>query len=136
VICDVHMLDESGGALARWIRATQPAVAKRTFAVREAVGRLDIARERLKRSREETISRLSPAIEFRSGETGEHVERIGHGAQGLGRRLGCDESRLYRPALARDDALQIMHGGRGTQFDTEVLDTFVASRHDGGVAAQ
>jgi putative two-component system response regulator len=44
----------------------------------------------LRRSREETIRRLSLAIEFRSRETGEHVERIGSGAALIARRLRLD----------------------------------------------
>jgi putative two-component system response regulator len=44
----------------------------------------------LRRSREETIRRLSLAIEFRSRETGEHVERIGNGAALIARRLRLD----------------------------------------------
>jgi putative two-component system response regulator len=44
----------------------------------------------LRRSREETIRRLSLAIEFRSRETGEHVERIGSGAGLIARRLRLD----------------------------------------------
>jgi putative two-component system response regulator len=66
-------------------------VDERTAALRDAVQRLEGAQEDLKRSREETISRLSLAIEFRSNETGEHVERIGLGAKRLSRRLGYDE---------------------------------------------
>jgi len=41
----------------------------------------------VRRSREETIRRLSLAIEFRSRETSEHVERIGDGAAVLARRM-------------------------------------------------
>jgi putative two-component system response regulator len=44
----------------------------------------------LRRSREETIRRLSLAIEFRSRETGEHVERIGSGAGLIARRMHLD----------------------------------------------
>jgi putative two-component system response regulator len=214
-------------------------VDERTSALRDAVRRLELAREDLRRSREETISRLSLAIEFRSHETGAHVERIGVGAQHLGRRLGFDEAwcemikvsavlhdvgkigipdgillkpgvltpdersrmqehaeigyrmladsgielldvaaliarthhewvdgagyptglagdeipiegritavadvfdalthdRLYRSALPVGDALEIMDRGRGRQFDTDVLDTFVASRHELEVAS-
>jgi putative two-component system response regulator len=214
-------------------------VAERTSALRDAIQRLEVAQQHLKRSRAETISRLSLAIEFRSNETGQHVERIGHAAQRLSRRLGYDESwcetikvsavlhdvgkigipdgillkpdvltaderrrmqdhaeigyrllagsgiellevaakiarthhervdgtgypnglardeipiegritavadvfdalthdRLYRPALPLDDALEIMRGGRGTQFDAGVLDTFLASREDWGMTA-
>jgi putative two-component system response regulator len=209
-------------------------VNERTSALRDAIQRLELTQESLKRSREETISRLSLAIEFRSNETGEHVERIGLGAQRLGRQLGYDESwcemikvsavlhdvgkigipdgillkpgalsaderrrmqehaeigyqlltgsgielldvaakiarthhewvdgggypnglagdeipiegrvtavadvfdalthdRLYRSALPVDEALAIMRGGRGTQFDAEVFDTFMANRHE------
>ncbi len=52
-------------------------VTERTSALRQAVDRLETSRVELTRSREETIQRLSLAIEFRSHETGEHVERIG-----------------------------------------------------------
>jgi len=56
----------------------------------------------LRRSREETIRRLSLAIEFRSRETGEHVERIGSGAALIARRLRlppgrCELIRLAAP---------------------------------------
>jgi putative two-component system response regulator len=54
----------------------------------------------LRRSREETIRRLSLAIEFRSRETGEHVERIGTGAALIGRRLRLDPGRCERIRLA------------------------------------
>jgi putative two-component system response regulator len=213
-------------------------VDERTSALRDAIQRLEVTQKNLKRSREETISRLSLAIEFRSNETGEHVERIGLGAQRLGRQLGYDKSwcetikvsavlhdvgkigipdgillksgalsdderrrmqehaeigyqllsgsgielldiaakiarthhewidgtgypsglagdeipiegritavadvfdalthdRLYRPALPLDTALEILCDGRGTQFDPDVLDTFMASRHEWGVS--
>jgi putative two-component system response regulator len=213
-------------------------VEERTSALRNAIERLEIAQEEIKLSRAETISRLSLAIEFRSNETGAHVERIGRGTQQLGRQLGFDESwcemirvsavlhdvgkigipdgillkpgaltttercrmqehaemgyqlltgsgielldvaaqiarthheridgtgypsgllgneipiegritavadvfdalthdRLYRPALPVDEALTIMHGGRGTHFDADVLDTFMANGHNFGIA--
>jgi HD-GYP domain-containing protein (c-di-GMP phosphodiesterase class II) len=32
--------------------------------------------------------------------------------------------RVYRPAFARERALEIMREGRGTQFDAAVLDAF------------
>jgi putative two-component system response regulator len=58
--------------------------------------------EELRRSREETIRRLSLAIEFRSRETGDHVERIGKGAALLARKLGvsawrCELIRVAAP---------------------------------------
>ena len=49
--------------------------------------------EDLRRSQQETIRRLSLAIEFRSRETSEHVERIGEGAALLARGLGLDPVR-------------------------------------------
>jgi putative two-component system response regulator len=64
--------------------------------------RVEERTEELRRSREETIRRLSLAIEFRSRETGEHVERIGNGAAVIGRRLRlkpgrCELIRLAAP---------------------------------------
>jgi diguanylate cyclase (GGDEF)-like protein len=35
-------------------------------------------------------------------------------------------NRVYRPALARDDAIAVMRDGRGTHFDPLVLDLFLA----------
>jgi putative two-component system response regulator len=54
----------------------------------------------LRRSREETIRRLSLAIEFRNRETGEHVERIGNGAGLIARRLRLDPGRCELIRLA------------------------------------
>ena len=54
----------------------------------------------LRRSREETIRRLSLAIEFRSRETGEHVERIGTGAAVIARRMGINPGRCELIRLA------------------------------------
>ena len=56
--------------------------------------------QELRRSREETIRRLSLAIEFRSRETGEHVERIGSGAALVARRLRLDPGRCELIRLA------------------------------------
>lgn len=39
--------------------------------------------------------------------------------------------RVYRPAMPRDEALAIMHDGRGTHFDPDVLDAFLAMLDDG-----
>jgi putative two-component system response regulator len=54
--------------------------------------RVDERTRELAESREEMIRRLSLAIEFRSKETGEHVERIGEGAGLLARTLGLQPS--------------------------------------------
>jgi putative two-component system response regulator len=75
-------------------------VAERTSALREAVERLQASERELTRSREETIQRLSLAIEFRSHETGAHVERIGTGAERVSRRLGLDEQRCEMVRVA------------------------------------
>jgi putative two-component system response regulator len=121
-------------------------VTERTSALRLAVDRLETSRGELTRSREETIKRLSLAIEFRSHETGEHVERIGRNSAFVARHLGFERSRcemmrlaaaladvfdalthdrVYRPALPLEEAVGIMARSRGRQFDPDVLDTFV-----------
>jgi putative two-component system response regulator len=84
-------------------------VAERTSALREAVERLERQERELSRSREETIRRLSLAIEFRSHETGAHVERIGTTAELVARRLGHDDTRceMIRVAAALHDVGKI-----------------------------
>jgi putative two-component system response regulator len=62
--------------------------------------RVEERTQELRRSREETIRRLSLAIEFRSRETGEHVERIGNGAALIARRLRLDPGRCELIRLA------------------------------------
>ena len=62
--------------------------------------RVEERTQELRRSREETIRRLSLAIEFRSRETGEHVERIGNGAAVVARRLRLDPARCELIRLA------------------------------------
>jgi cyclic di-GMP phosphodiesterase len=51
-------------------------VRERTAALREAFERLERSAGQLRRSRAETIQRLSRAVEFRDPETGHHVERM------------------------------------------------------------
>lgn len=48
------------------------------------------ARDDLSRSREETIWRLTGAIEARSGDTGAHAERMSHTCAVLAERMGMD----------------------------------------------
>jgi putative two-component system response regulator len=62
--------------------------------------RVEERTQELRRSREETIRRLSLAIEFRSRETGEHVERIGNGAAVIARRLRLNPGRCELVRLA------------------------------------
>jgi cyclic di-GMP phosphodiesterase len=65
--------------------------------------------EELRHTREETIRRLSLAIEFRNQETGEHVDRIGVGAELIARRLGLPDERceLIRVAAPLHDVGKI-----------------------------
>jgi response regulator RpfG family c-di-GMP phosphodiesterase len=75
-------------------------------ALSEAVERREASERELSRSREETIQRLSLAIEVRSHETGARVERIGVGAERVSRRLGLGEQRcemLRLAAVLHDD---------------------------------
>jgi putative two-component system response regulator len=71
--------------------------------------RVEARTRELRNSREETIRRLSLAIEFRSKETGEHVERIGEGAGLLARNLGLQPalSELIRVAAPLHDVGKI-----------------------------
>lgn len=62
--------------------------------------RVEARTQELRRSREETIRRLSLAIEFRSRETGEHVERIGNGAALIARGLRLNPGRCELIRLA------------------------------------
>jgi putative two-component system response regulator len=48
------------------------------------------ALERLRRANEETVRRLSKAVEFRDPETGSHIERMSHYCALLAGRLGLD----------------------------------------------
>lgn len=212
----------------------QVAVEERSRELADVVDRLERSRHELWRSRQETIHRLSRALELRDAETGGHVERIAEGSAllagklGLGRRRveliraaspmhdvgkigipdeillkpgrldpsernsmerhaligfrilsGSDSDlldlaaqialthherfdgsgypcglrgeeilfegrlvavadvfdalthdRVYRPAYALDEALEIMHTGRGTQFDPDILDALLGSVGD------
>ena len=67
-------------------------VAERTAELQQAVWRLEKARLEIARSREEAINRLVLAIDFRSRETGGHVQRIGRAAGLVAARLGLDEA--------------------------------------------
>jgi putative two-component system response regulator len=84
-------------------------VAERTAELQQAVLRLEQARAEIARSREETINRLVLAIEFRSLETGQHVERIGHAAGLVAARLGLDTARceMIRTAAPLHDVGKI-----------------------------
>jgi putative two-component system response regulator len=38
--------------------------------------------------------------------------------------------RIYKPALPHEDAVRLMHKGRGTRFDPDVLDAFLDAREE------
>jgi putative two-component system response regulator len=80
-------------------------VLERTSALRDAVAGLERTEQELRRSREETIHRLARAAEFRSEETGRHIERVGHYCALLAERLGLplDRRELLRLASPLHD---------------------------------
>jgi putative two-component system response regulator len=66
------------------------AVTERSRELAETVARLERSRHELHRSRQETIHRLSRAVELRDAETGGHIERIGENSALLAERLGIE----------------------------------------------
>jgi PAS domain S-box-containing protein len=58
------------------------------------------AEESLRRSREETIRRLTRAAEFRDDETGAHIERMSQYCELIGRRLGLGRARCEQLRIA------------------------------------
>jgi putative two-component system response regulator len=64
------------------------------------------ALERLRRANEETVRRLSKAVEFRDPETGSHIERMSHYCALLAGRLGLDPD-LMRVASGLHDVGKI-----------------------------
>jgi putative two-component system response regulator len=66
-------------------------VEERTRALRESVLRLGTLAGELRRSREETIRRLSRAGEYRDEATGAHVTRVGRMSASLARSLGLPD---------------------------------------------
>ena len=68
----------------------EQAVRQRTAQLEEAVASLERSRHELRVSREETIRRLSRAVEYRDEETGGHIERMSRYCGLLADRLGLD----------------------------------------------
>jgi PAS domain S-box-containing protein len=58
------------------------------------------AQTSLRRSREETIRRLSRAAEFRDDETGAHIERVSHSCELIASRLKLDPKRCEQLRIA------------------------------------
>jgi putative two-component system response regulator len=68
-------------------------VKERTSELWNAIRDLESTQEDLRRSREETIRRLSIAAEFRDDETGRHVQRMSRYCALLAHELGADTER-------------------------------------------
>lgn len=64
--------------------------------LRQGVSKLERAAESFQLSQEETLRRLTRAIELRSHETGDHIERVGRFAELLARRVGLDDDQCAR----------------------------------------
>jgi putative two-component system response regulator len=77
----------------------------RTVELRGAIKRLEEAEQEVRSSREETVHRLAKAIEFRSAETGRHIERMSLYSGLLARRIGLEPQRceLIQTASAMHD---------------------------------
>jgi putative two-component system response regulator len=80
-------------------------IRERTLALESTVKRLVRTQQQLRRSREETIHRLTAAAEFRHDETARHIQRMSQYCALLARRLGLDQDRceLIRAASPMHD---------------------------------
>lgn len=98
--------------------------------LRESIGKLESSEHALALSQEETIMRLSIAVETRDQETGDHIERMGRYCALLAEKSGWDEQRceLLRIAaplhdvgkIAIPDAILLKPGGLTDQERTEM----------------
>jgi putative two-component system response regulator len=68
-------------------------VRERTAELWNAIRHLETTQENLRRSREETVKRLSIAAEFRDDETGRHIQRMSRYCGLLAREMGADSER-------------------------------------------
>jgi putative two-component system response regulator len=109
----------------------EAAVAERSRELADTVARLERSRHELHRSRQETIHRLSRAVELRDAETGGHIERIGENTALLGARLGLDRDtvNLLRAASPMHDVGKIgipdeilLKPGKLTAAEREVME--------------
>ncbi|MGH2700100.1 MAG: HD domain-containing phosphohydrolase [Actinomycetota bacterium] len=80
-------------------------IRERTAELWNAIRHLETTQEELRRSREETVKRLSIAAEFRDDETGRHIQRMSRYCALLARELGVDSERgeLIRVASQMHD---------------------------------
>jgi PAS domain S-box-containing protein len=103
--CEYRMLAKDGRLV--WIRDQAVAI-RNNGAPHHLQGLMyDVSAEKeaqasLRRSREETIRRLSRAVEFRDDETGAHIERVSRYCELIAARLGlepqlCEQLRIASP---------------------------------------
>ena len=80
-------------------------IKERTTELWNAIRHLETTQENLRRSREETVKRLSMAAEFRDDETGRHIQRMSRYCALLAREMGADSERgeLIRVASQMHD---------------------------------
>ncbi|HEX9824087.1 MAG TPA: response regulator [Actinomycetota bacterium] len=90
------------------LRELGETVAERTMALRIASEQLAAATGESRKHEEDAFARLQHALSIRHDETGRHVERVGHLAELLGRRLGLSgDSEGLRVAAALHDVGKI-----------------------------
>lgn len=90
-------------------RRLESMVKERTAELWKAVASLERTEQELRRSREETIQRLSIAAEFRDDETARHVQRMGRYCALIAKNLDVDSERceLLRVASQMHDVGKI-----------------------------
>jgi putative two-component system response regulator len=77
-------------------------VGERTAALQTAAGQLERTATEIARSREQTIRRLSRAVEYRDEATGGHVERVSQYCELLAQRLGLDGEQMRMASPMHD----------------------------------
>lgn len=113
-------------------------VHERTAALRRAIERLQESEGRLRASREETVRRLSTAVEFRDGETGRHIERMSRYCALLARKIGLENDRVeaIRVASPMHDLgkiaipdLVLLKPGKHTPKEFEIMKSHAEMGH-------
>lgn len=90
------LLDEDGRATAVCGISTDVTAQREALRLRDELGAAQqLAIDELRLSRQETVERLTKAIEFHDLSTGEHVDRMGRVAAFLGAHLGLDAERVH-----------------------------------------
>jgi putative two-component system response regulator len=113
-------------------------VLARTTALRETISQLEFSHAELGRLREEIITRLSWAAEFRNQETGEHIVRVGLYCALLARLTGLPaaEAEMLRVASPMHDVGKIgvpdrilLKAGPLTQEERRVMEAHTEMGH-------